>query len=163
MVVGLGLGPSLLIVAGLAVLAQAPLMSVISLVATDARRRGLAIGFATLMTAIAGHRCVPPLKTEICLLVVECPSIKAGDVSVRTLVITMAMATLTRCRCRILAVEPNALLSIGRDLIVTIEAQRRLGIPTKWRVALVAVVFVLLVSLHERSGSNELFEQGLRL
>lgn len=73
----------------------------------------------------------------------------------------MAMATLTRRRSRILAVEPDALLSIGRNLVVTIEAQRRLGISTKWCVALVAFLLVLFVPFHERPGSNKLFEQRL--
>ncbi len=71
------------------------------------------------------------------------------------------MAAFALRRNRVLAVEPEALPTVERDLVVTIETKRGLGFLLEGRVALVAAVFVFLMRLRQRTWHDEFLKQSL--
>jgi hypothetical protein len=151
--------PALCIMTGGTLATEAAVVRLLALMALEARGGGLAVGLARLVTSGTRQGNVRAGQGKLGACMVELGRAELDYVSGSPEMLGVAGAALGLGDPRQPAVKVTAGGEVGRDLLVTIEAQARLAAPVMTVVALEALVLVLLV----RAGDFTGHEQCLRI
>ncbi len=118
--------PGLLAVAGIAFFTELSFMRLIRLMAVDAERRRFPIGDRGLMATITARGSMRPFQDEIRKAVIEGLAVERHDISIASFMFGMAVLALRFDSVRPASVKTSLLLSVGRNVLVTVHAKLRL-------------------------------------
>jgi hypothetical protein len=140
-------GPALDTVALAAGLSELPVVHVIALVAADAGHGCLAPCHVRLVAAVAFERGMGALEREVRHMMIELRATELNDVGLAPLVFRVAGAAFADAGVGHAAVVAVVLAHVGRDVLVTIQAQGRLLA----RIGAIVAVGAVLLLLHVRA------------
>ena len=146
-VIEFGVGPAQRAMAVGTGLRQLTVMHIVGLVAAAASCRGFAICLALCMAGGAIERCMRTRQLEIGQLMIELQPVQLHDIGIASFVLGVAGAALAGPGIRHAAVISALLLYIGRDILVAVQAQRRLRPCVRTVMAIGAVGLLLDVRL----------------
>lgn len=155
-VIELEMLPGLGVVARGAVSAEATLVRLLRLVATDTVSRSFAERLLRLVAALAGKAGMRSQEREVGGAVIELLAAELHDVGVASLVLGMAGPALCRLNPAQAAMEAGVGCDIGAYRLVARNAQLRLA----RAIAAVVTVLAILLVLGMRSGQLSRHEQG---
>lgn len=151
--------PSGRVMAGGAVLAQFALMRLVGLMARKAGRGRVAVTLARRVTASASEQRVSIAQRKIAAVMIELLGRELHDVSVATLMLTVACPALQAFTADESAVKAFAAAQILSDLLMARGAQLRLAAT----VAAVVTVGALCFDIGMRGSNFARHEQGFDL
>jgi hypothetical protein len=151
--------PYLRVMAGSAIPPQLALVRLLCLVANGAFARGIAKGFASLMTAGARQINVCTVQRELRIVVIELLAAEFHDVGLATLMLHVTRTALRGFDSLQAAVKPTVRGDVGGDGLVAVEAQ----LPLVATVAAVMAVRALLLQFLMGCGQLARHEEFLRV